>query len=347
MVPVAPAESLSVELTGRGDPVVLIPGLFGSAFGFRKLVPLLVTAGYRTIVIEPLGVGASGRPEKANYSLTAQADRIAAVLDSLHVRRALVLAHSIGGSEAFRLAYRRPDLVRALLSIEGGPTERAITPAFKRALRLAPWIKLLGGIRLIRRKIRGMLMDSSGDASWVTDSVVLGYTAAAGRDLDATLKAYLAMANAREPELLAPHLPQVRCPVRLMVGGARRVTTGWRRRRRLEELFRAGRYDIVHVHGGLAPTLGLAAPFAAWRVGIPVVATFHSWFRRSIACRVFRRPLQRILDRHAATIAVSSPVVDANARYFRAQWDIIPNGVDTTFFRPNGRAPTDALTEGP
>src|SRR6266513_2652236 len=114
MVPVAPAESLSVEITGRGDPVVLIPGLFGSAFGCRKVVPLLVGAGYRTIVIEPLGVGASGRPEKANYSLTAQADRIAAALDSLRVRNALVLAHSIGGSEAFRLAYRRPDLVRAL-----------------------------------------------------------------------------------------------------------------------------------------------------------------------------------------------------------------------------------------
>jgi len=221
MVPVAPAESLSVEATGRGDPVVIIPGLFGAAFGFRKLVPLLVDAGYRAIVIEPLGVGASARPEKANYSLTSQADRIAAVLDSLHVRHALVLAHSIGGSEAFRLAYRRPDLVRALLSIEGGPTEKAITPAFKRALRLAPWIKLFGGIRLIRRKIRGMLMDSSGDASWVTDAVVLGYTAAAARDLDATLKAYLAMANAREPEQLAPHLSQIRCPVRLMVGGAR------------------------------------------------------------------------------------------------------------------------------
>ncbi len=168
MVPVAPAESLSVETAGRGDPVVLIPGLFGSAFGFRKLVPL----------------------------------------------------HSIGGSEAFRLSYRRPDLVRGLLSIEGGPTERAITPAFKRALRFAPWIKLFGGIRLIRRKIRGMLIDSSGDPSWVTDSTVVGYTAAAGRNLDATLKAYLAMANAREPELLAPHLSQIRCPVRLMVGGA-------------------------------------------------------------------------------------------------------------------------------
>src|SRR3989441_237504 len=156
MVPVAPTESLSVETAGRVAPVVLIPGLFGWASGSRKVVPLFVGAGYRTIVIEPLGVGASARPEKANYSLTAQADRIAAVLDSLHVRNALVLAHSIGGSEAFRLSYRRPDLVRGLLSIEGGPTERAITPAFKRPLRFAPWIKLFGGIRLIRRKIRGM-----------------------------------------------------------------------------------------------------------------------------------------------------------------------------------------------
>src|SRR2546426_3995897 len=64
-------------------------------------------------------------------------------------------------------------------------------------------------------------------------------------------------------------------------GGVSRVTTGWRLRRRLEELFRAERYDLVHVHGGLAPTFGLAAPFAAWRIGIPVVATFHSWFAHS------------------------------------------------------------------
>src|SRR5207245_3608629 len=85
----------------------------------------------------------------------------------------------------------------------------------------------------------------------------------------------------------------------------------------------------------------------AWRAGIPVVATFHSWCSRSLACRVFRRPLQGILDRHAATIAVSQPVVDANARYFRADWEVIPNGVDTSFFKPNGRRPSDALTERP
>ena len=222
-VAVAPAESLSVEVAGRGAPVVLIPGLFGSVYGFRKLVPQLTEAGYRAIVIEPLGVGSSARPERANYSLTAQADRIAAVLDSLHARDAMLIAHSIAGSEAYRLAYRRPDLVRGVLSIEGGPTEMAVTPTFKRALRFAPWVKLLGGIRLIRRKIRSLLIDSSGDPSWVTDDAVAEYTAGAAQNLDGTLKAYLAMANSREPELLAPRLPQIRCPVRLMVGGARHV----------------------------------------------------------------------------------------------------------------------------
>src|SRR5579884_1201767 len=99
-------------------------------------------------------------------------------------------------------------------------------------------------------------------------------------------------------------------------GGVSRVTTGWRLVRRLEALFRDGRYDVVHVHGGLAPTLGLAAPFAAWRAGLPVVATFHSWFRRSAGYRLFRRPLQRMLDRHAATNAVLTVAGDGPWRRY-------------------------------
>jgi phosphatidylinositol alpha-mannosyltransferase len=130
-------------------------------------------------------------------------------------------------------------------------------------------------------------------------------------------------------------------------GGVARITVGWRLLRRLEALFRAERYDIVHVHGGLAPTLGLAAPLAARRAGIPVVATFHTWFPGSVGYRVGRRPLQRLLDRHAATIAVSQPVVEAMSRYFHARWEIIPNGVDLEAFQPDGRRPEDALRRGP
>jgi phosphatidylinositol alpha-mannosyltransferase len=124
-------------------------------------------------------------------------------------------------------------------------------------------------------------------------------------------------------------------------GSFARVTTGVGLRRHLRELFRRERIDLVHVHGGLNPTLGLVAPEAAGDLGLPVVATFHSWFASSVLCRIFRRPLQRRLDRHAAVVAVSRPVVEAHARYFEADWEIIPNGVDTEFFR------TDASTGPP
>jgi phosphatidylinositol alpha-mannosyltransferase len=129
-------------------------------------------------------------------------------------------------------------------------------------------------------------------------------------------------------------------------GGVARITVGRRLQQRLEALFRDS-FDVVHVHGGLAPTFGLLAPLAARRVGIPVVATFHCWFDSSPACRVFRRPLQRMLDLHAARIAVSEPVVEAMSRYFRADWDVIPNGVDTEYFHPAGRRPPESAPGGP
>lgn len=117
-------------------------------------------------------------------------------------------------------------------------------------------------------------------------------------------------------------------------GSFARVTTGHGLRRRIRAILRQERIDLVHVHGGLNPVLGLVAPDAAGDLDIPVVATFHSWFQRSALCWIFRQPLQRRLNRHAAVIAVSRPVVEAHARYFEADWQIIPNGVDTSFFRP-------------
>jgi pimeloyl-ACP methyl ester carboxylesterase len=208
-------------MAGAGQPVVLIPGLFGSAFSFRKLVPLLTDEQYRTVVVEPLAVGSSSRPERADYSLTAQADRIAAVLDSLRIQDAVIVAHSLGAAMGFRLAYRRPDLVRAMISLEGGPAETAATPGFRRAMQAVPWVKMMGGMKAVRKRIRSSLIEASGDTSWVTDDVVGAYSAGAARDLDATLKAYVRMAEARERERLAPRLAQIRCPVHLLIGGAK------------------------------------------------------------------------------------------------------------------------------
>src|SRR2546427_1006981 len=137
------AESVQVAVAGAeaGAPVVLIPGLFGAAFAYRKVIPRLTEAGYRAIVIEPLGVGNSGRPEHADYSLTAQADRIAGALDQLGVTWAVIVAHATSASIAYRLAYRRPGLGGAGGSLEGRALQAAATPGVRPAEQLAPLVQ--------------------------------------------------------------------------------------------------------------------------------------------------------------------------------------------------------------
>lgn len=219
-IPVAPAETLHVVEAGTGDAVVLVPGLFGSAHAYRNVVPLLVASGYRAIIIEPLGVGHSARPAHADYSLTSQANRLAAALDSLRVTGAIVVAHSVASSIALRLALQRPDLVAGIVSLEGGIAESATTPGFRRAMKFAPLIKLFGGMGAIRGKIKKQLLEASGDPGWVTDTVVREYTAGAARDLGAALRAFRQMGKSMEPDSLAPRLPDVSCPVLLLLGAA-------------------------------------------------------------------------------------------------------------------------------
>jgi len=130
-------------------------------------------------------------------------------------------------------------------------------------------------------------------------------------------------------------------------GSFGRITIGWNLGKRVEKILRQERADIVHVHSALVPTLSMLAQQAGEKIGIPVVATFHSWWPRSIACRLLRQPLQKQIDAIWAKIAVSEPVVHANERYFQADWEIIPNGVDVGYFHPNGRLPMDAFARGP
>jgi pimeloyl-ACP methyl ester carboxylesterase len=143
------------------------------------------------------------------------------VLDTLGVRDAIVVAHSLGAGMALRLALRRPDQVRGLVLLEGGPAESAASPGFRRAMEYAPWVKWAGGVRAVRRLIREGLQRSSGNTAWIDRDVIVNYTAGAARDLDGTLLAYLAMAESREPERLAPRLGGIACPVRLLLGTAR------------------------------------------------------------------------------------------------------------------------------
>lgn len=215
---VGPDAILRVTLTGQGDPVVLIPSAFASAFAYRKVVAELNGAGRAAVVIEPLGVGGSSRPARADYSFTAQAERVAAAMTALGVPRAVVVAQAAASSIALRLAIAHPERVTAVVSVEGGAAEAALTGGLRRALHFAPLLKLFGGLRLVRRAVRSALTDGAGDPHWVTDAVIAGYMPPPEVDFDALMRAWQGMAKSREPAPLQPRLGAVACPVRLLIG---------------------------------------------------------------------------------------------------------------------------------
>jgi pimeloyl-ACP methyl ester carboxylesterase len=218
----APAESLRVTVDGpaTGPAVVIIPGIVSPAYAYRRIIPPLVDAGMRTIVVEPLGTGSSSRPGKADYSYTTQAARVAAVLDSLQVSRAIVMGHVAGTSISLRLAVAHPELVRGLLLVEGTALESPAVPGVRNALKFAFIIRLFAGKGRVRKELRKGLVESSGDTTWVTDEVIEGYTEDGAGDIGAVLRALKGMQNSVEPDSLTPQLSRIHVPVRLLLGGA-------------------------------------------------------------------------------------------------------------------------------
>jgi len=218
-IEVAPGEILRTTTVGAGRPLVLIPGVFGAAYGYRNITGPLATEGYQVIIVEPLGYGWSSHPKEADYSFTAQTGRVGRALDSLGVREALLVAQSSGASIAFRLAIVRPDLVRGVLSIGGGPAESAATPGMRKAFKFGGGlVKFALDESKLRHDVRREIVRNSGDTTWVTDAVIRGYTDGQAADLDGSIDAFQQMSKAKEPASLADRLHQCTVPVRLLVG---------------------------------------------------------------------------------------------------------------------------------
>jgi phosphatidylinositol alpha-mannosyltransferase len=127
-------------------------------------------------------------------------------------------------------------------------------------------------------------------------------------------------------------------------GSQARITVGIGLRKQLRRVFAQGRYDVVHVHSPLNPILPLLAIEEA---DCPVVGTFHTYFDRSIGYRILNGYGQRKLDKLSAAIAVSHSTTVALERYFEADWQIIPNGIDTDVFHPSAPPPPGLVKDVP
>ena len=112
---------IHVEVTGEGQPVVLLHGFPDSGRLWDRQVETLSSAGFRVIVPDLRGYGTSGKPATVEeYSLLFVAGDVLAVLDHLGVERAHVVGHDWGAALAWTMASLIPDRVDHLVALSVG-----------------------------------------------------------------------------------------------------------------------------------------------------------------------------------------------------------------------------------
>lgn len=109
---------------GRGaTPVVGIHGLTANHRCWASMAEVLAP-DFRLVAYDLRGRGDSDKPG-TGYSLATHGRDLAALLDSLGLRRVVLMGHSLGATIALRFAVDHPARVRRLVLIDGGLDVRA------------------------------------------------------------------------------------------------------------------------------------------------------------------------------------------------------------------------------
>jgi len=105
--------TIHYEITGQGEPLILIEGLGTATWLWWKQVPELAKH-YRVIAYDQRGVGWSDKPDEP-YTIPMLADDLAGLMDALKIKQAHVLGISLGGFVAQEFALKYPERVRRLI----------------------------------------------------------------------------------------------------------------------------------------------------------------------------------------------------------------------------------------
>jgi pimeloyl-ACP methyl ester carboxylesterase len=157
---------LGYDVTGEGDPVVLVPGR-----GFPRTwwtetehVRPYVDAGYSVLRFDIRGMPPSDCPEEP-FTIGDLAADTAALLDALELRDCVLIGYSMGSLIVQELAAARPDLVRAAVLI--GTLARQ--PAWQQAFNAGALELFATGVRIPPQFFVGLLFGQLYDPDGLTD----------------------------------------------------------------------------------------------------------------------------------------------------------------------------------
>jgi pimeloyl-ACP methyl ester carboxylesterase len=116
MLPLPSGATRVVSWGTHGSPIVLVHGFVETADAFDALGPVLARAGHRVYAYDVRGFGWSARG--APYGDAPDRRQLAELIRALHLRRPLLVGHSMGGGVIASLALRQPQLAGGLVFLD-------------------------------------------------------------------------------------------------------------------------------------------------------------------------------------------------------------------------------------
>lgn len=124
---------LQVLIQGVGETVVLVPSALRGAGDFHTLQETLTSAGYRSVALNPRGVGQSSPPSDET-SLRDLADDVAFVIRTVTEGCAHVVGHALGNVVVRSTASWHPNLVATVTVMPCGGHNLATQPVSREVL---------------------------------------------------------------------------------------------------------------------------------------------------------------------------------------------------------------------
>jgi len=117
---------IHLKETGAGPAVVFLHGSGPGASGasnFRQNIEAFVLAGFRVILPDLIGYGASSKPEGIDYTLQLFTDTVYDALCQHGVERAHLVGNSLGGGIAIQMTLDHPEFAGKLVLMAPGCVE--------------------------------------------------------------------------------------------------------------------------------------------------------------------------------------------------------------------------------
>ena len=111
--------SVALDDAGEGLPVLLLHGFPATRLLWSQVVPVLTDAGFRVLVPDLVGYGASAAPPDRRIDMVSQARWMLELFDALGVTRAAVVAHDVGSAAAQIMVATAPHRIRGLAVLDG------------------------------------------------------------------------------------------------------------------------------------------------------------------------------------------------------------------------------------